>query len=144
MVPGAHFVPKNKPKKEPPRENPRDLVEHAFDSTHAALVRHLVLQSITSIESVVFQRAETAETHELKRTAAAADHTVLFTIFLCLLNVDPGLKEAAMLSAAAHNKHKLVGMLQHLRHTLVVDFFTDEGVSPAAFNHAFEDLYIVS
>jgi len=146
-VPGAQFVPKkdrNTPKKEPARENPRDLVERAFDSTHAALVRRLVLQSIASIESVVFQRAETAETHELKRTAAAADHTVLLTIFLCLLNVDPGLKEAAMLSAAAHNKHKLVGMLQHLRHTLVVDFFTDEGVSPAAFNHACEDLYIVS
>ena len=144
MVPSAHFVPKPAPKKDPPRENPRDLVERAFNSTHVALVRRLVLQSIASIESVVFQRAETAKTHQLKRTAAAADHTVLLSIFLCLLNVDPSLKEAVMLSATASNKHKLVGMLQHLRHTLVVDFFTDEGVSPAAFNHACEDLYIVS
>jgi len=144
MVPAARFVPKNTPRKEHPSENPRDLVERAFNSMHVALVRRLVLQSIASIESVVFQRAETAETRQLKRTAAAADHTVLLTIFLCLLNVDPGLKEAVMLSAATDNKHKLVGMLQHLRHTLVVDFFTDEGVSPAAFNHACEDLYIVS
>jgi len=35
-------------------------------------------------------------------------------------------------------------MLQHLRHTLVVDFFTHEGVSAVSFNHACEDLYIVS
>ena len=144
LVPSAHFVPKHTPRKENPTENPRDLVERAFNSMHVALVRRLVLQSIASIESVVFQRAETAETHQLKRTAAAADHTVLLTIFLCLLNVDPCLKEAVMLSAATDNKHKLVSMLQHLLHTLIVDFFTDEGVSPAAFNHACEDLYIVS
>jgi len=143
-MPGAPFVPRPAPPKDPPRDNPRDLIERAFSSTQVALLRRLVLQSIASIESVVFQRAETAETRQLKRTAAAADHTVLLSIFMCLLNVDPGLKEAVMLSATTQNKHKLVGMLQHLRHTLVVEFFTDEGVSPAAFNHACEDLYIVS
>jgi hypothetical protein len=146
-APGAQsqFKPHARPAPLPAkRANPNDLVERAFDSAHVELVRRLVLQSIASIESVVFQRAETAETLQLKRTAASADHTVLLSIFLCLLNVDPGLKEAVMLSAAASNKHKLVGMLQHLRHTLVVDFFTDEGVSTAAFNHASEDLYIVS
>ena len=31
-----------------------------------------------------------------------------------------------------------------LRNTLVVEYFTDESVSPAGFNHACEDLYIVS
>jgi len=143
-MPGAPFVPRPAPPKDPPRDNPRDLIERAFSSTQVALLRRLVLQSIASIESVVFQRAETAETRQLKRTAAAADHIVLLSIFMCLLNVDPGLKEAVMLSATTQNEHKLVGMLQHLRHTLVIEFFTDEGVSPATFNHACEDLYIVS
>jgi len=126
------------------RGNPPDLVELAFACENHELVRRLVRQSLASIEAVVFRCAETEQTRELKATAAAADHTVLLSIFLCLLNVDPGLKEAVMVSASAPNKCKLAGMLQQLRNTLVVDFFTDESVSPAGFNHACEDLYILS
>ena len=139
-IPNARFVPVPAAR----RSNPADIVERAFMREHSELVRRLVRQSLASIEAVVFRRAETAETRRLKLAADTADHTVLLSIFLCLLNVDPSLKEAAMLLASAHNKHKLAGMLQHLRHTLVVDFFTDEGESPAGFNHACEDLYIVS
>ena len=140
LVAHSEFVPVHIAK----RSNPCDLLERAFDNMHCELVRRLVHQSIASIEKVVFQNAETAETHQLKLTAATADCTVLLSIFLCLLNVDPGLKDAVMLSATPHNKHKLAGMLQHLRHTLVVDFYTDESVSTASFNHACEDLYILS
>ena len=139
-VPHAQFTPKPAAR----RCNPHDLVERAFDSEHRELVRRLVHQSLASIEAVVFRGAETPQTRQLRLAAASADHTVLLCIFLCLLNVDPGLKEAVMLSATATNKHKLAGMLLHLRSTLVVEFFTDESVSAAGFNHACEDLYIVS
>jgi len=74
-------------------------MDRVFVTMHCELVRRLVHQSITSIEKVVFQNAKTAETHQLKLTAGTADFTVLLSIFLCLLNVDPGLKEAVMLSA---------------------------------------------
>jgi len=140
LVPHSQFVPVHPVK----RCNPCDLMDRAFAKMHCEMVRRLVYQSIRSIENVVFQNAETAETRQLKLNASTADFTVLLSIFLCLLNVDPGLKEAVMLSATPANKHKLAGMLQHLRHTLVVDFFTDEGVSTGCFNHACEDLYIVS
>jgi len=139
-VPNSQFVPAAVVR----RNNPSDLVELAFASENHELVRRLVCQSLASIEAVVFKSAETEQTRLLRGAAAKADHTVLLSIFLCLLNVDPGLKEAVMISASAPNKHKLAGMLQQLRNTLVVDFFTDESVSPAGFNHACEDLYIVS
>jgi len=139
-VPNSQFVPAAVVR----RNNPSDLVELAFASENHELVRRLVCQSLASIEAVVFKSAETEQTRLLRGAAANADHTVLLSIFLCLLNVDPGLKEAVMISASAPNKHKLAGMLQQLRNTLVEDFFTDESVSPAGFNHACEDLYIVS
>ena len=139
-MPNSQFVPVPVVR----RGNPSDLVELAFASENSELVRRLVRQSLVSIEAVVFKSAETEQTRLLKDTAATADHTVLLSIFLCLLNVDPGLKEAVMVSASAPNKHKLTGMLQQLRNTLVVEYFTDESVSPAGFNHACEDLYIVS
>jgi len=118
--------------------NPHNLVERAFDSEHSKLVRRLVRQSLAIIEAVVFCGTETLQTRQLKIAAASADHTVLLSIFLCLLNVDPGLKETVMLSATTTNKHKLAGMLLHLRSTLVVEFFTDESMSAAGFNHACE------
>jgi len=85
------------------RSNPPDLVELAFASENNELVRRLVRQSLASIEAVVFKYSETEQTRLLKATAATADHTVLLSIFLCLLNVDPSLKEAVVASASAPN-----------------------------------------
>ena len=60
LIPHSQFVPVPTAK----RCNPCDLMDRVFATMHCELVRRLVHQSIASIEKVVFQNAETAETHQ--------------------------------------------------------------------------------
>jgi len=121
-----------------------NVLERLFMVSNTPLLRTLVLDSIASIERSVFAGRSTEETVLMRANAETASHCVLLALFMLLLNVDYELKRTVVAYEFEENKPKLVRFMHDLRHSLVIEFFTDELVDVSHFVQQCENSYIIS
>ena len=121
-----------------------NLLERLFMASNMPLLRNLVLDSIDSIKRSVFAGRSTEETVQMRANAKTGSHCVLLALFMLLLNVDHELKSTVMAYEFEDNKPKLVRFMHDLRHSHVIEFFTDELVDVSQFVLQCENSYILS
>jgi len=110
--------------------------------SYSGILAGLVTEALASIDHS-FPGLQ-SEVQGLRDFAAAAPHSALLAVFFLLLNVDPVLKNKVIALDSEANLGKLTRFLLDLRKLLAVRFFTDETCTPAVFQDACVDCYLVS